>query len=114
MLFRSKKNKEDGVNVHDVPEDVEEDRFGIFLEVFAEPFADSYFLSTRQLKIMSSITKAIAVWNDAKLLLLWASKMEEECGYEDGNISKLGHLSECMSPKGIDVVHAAAIIRSML
>ena len=89
------------------------DRFGVVVEVLLEPFMDAYFLSLRQLRIMSGVTKAVKVWQESKLLLLWLSKMEDECAYEESDSTNLRRLSGCLA-RTVDVLHAVAIIRVVL
>ena len=105
-----KRELKDGILV----DGVDEDRCGAVLEIIAGPFEDSYFLSMKQLKLMSETTRALKVWHDSKLLLLWVSRMEEKCTYESGGSSRLKILSDSLSRSPVDIIHAPAIIKSVI
>ena len=91
-----------------------EDSFGAVVEVLAGPHADAYFFTIRQLKLMEDIGKGMGVWQEAKRLLLWVSRISDLCAFEDKDASTPRLLSISVSKKKIEVLHAAALIQSVV
>ena len=91
-----------------------EDSFGAVVEVLAGPHADAYFFTLRQLKLEEDIAKAMGVWQEAKRLLLWVLRIFDLCAFEEKGASTPRLLSISLSKKRVEVLHAAALVQSVV